>query len=234
MLAVRQVEAAYGKIKVLDGLSLAVPGGSVVALLGGNGTGKSTALKAIAGLVSPTAGEIVFDGRRIDGRSAHEVVRMGLSLVPQGKDVFPQLTVEENLLMGGFIHRRDRHGLAVELERVQAIFPVLATRRRQAAGTLSGGEQQMLAIGRALMSRPKFLMLDEPSAALAPRVVEEISRVIRQIHRQGVTILLVEQNVAMALALAEYAYVLRDGRVAFEERAVRLLDTDLLKTYYLG
>ena len=234
MLTVRQVEAAYGKIKVLDGLSFTVPSGSVVALLGGHGTGKSTALKAIAGLLAPTAGEIEFDAVRIDGRPAHQVVRMGVCLVPQGKDVFPQLTVEENLMMGGFVRRRDRRGLAADLERVHATFPVLAARRRQAAGTLSGGEQQMLAIGRALMSRPKFLMLDEPSAALAPRVVEEISRVIRDIHRQGVTILLVEQNVAMALAIADYAYVLRDGRIALAGRAERMLDTDLLKAYYLG
>jgi branched-chain amino acid transport system ATP-binding protein len=234
VLAVRRLEAAYGKIKVLDGLSLAVPAGSLVALLGGNGTGKSTALKAIAGLVPPTGGEIEFEAARIDGQPAHAVVRRGLSLVPQGKDVFPDLTVEENLFMGGFIRRGDRTGLHAALERVQATFPVLAARRRQLAGTLSGGEQQMLAIGRALMSGPRLLMLDEPSAALAPRVVEEIAGVIREIHRQGVTMLLVEQNVAMALELAEYAYVLRDGRVALEDRTDRLGNADLLRTYYLS
>ena len=234
MLAVRRLEAAYGRSKVLDGLSLTVGAGSLVALLGGNGTGKSTALKTIAGLLSPMAGEIQFENTRIDGLPPHQVVRRGLCLVPQGKDVFPQLTVEENLMMGGFIRRGDRRGLAADLERVHTIFPILGARRRQPAGTLSGGEQQMLAIGRALMSRPKFLMLDEPSAALAPRVVEAISRIIQEIHRQGVTILLVEQNVALALALAQYAYVLRDGRIVLEGRAERLLDTDLLKSYYLG
>ena len=234
MLTVSRVEAAYGKIKVLDGLTFTVPSGSLVALLGGNGTGKSTALKAIAGLLAPTAGEIEFGAVRIDGRPAHQVVRLGLCLVPQGKEVFPLLTVEENLLMGGFVRRRDRRGLAADLERVRATFPILAARRRQAAGTLSGGEQQMLAIGRALMARPKFLMLDEPSAALAPRVVEEIARVIQAIHRQGVTVLLVEQNVGMALAIADYAYVLRDGRIALAELAERLRDTALLKAYYLG
>ncbi len=234
MLAVREVAAGYGKLRVLDGLSLTVPRGGLVALLGGNGTGKSTALRAIAGLLAPTAGAIEFEGVRIDGLPAHEVVRRGLCLVPQGKDVFPRLTVEENLLMGGFIHRRDRQALARELERIHATFPILERRRRQPAGTLSGGEQQMLAIGRGLMSRPQLLMLDEPSAALAPRVVDEISQVIQELHRQGLTILLVEQNVGMALAIAEYAYVLRDGRVALEERAERLLDTDLLTSYYLS
>jgi len=234
VLAVREVAAGYGKLRVLDGLSLTVPRGGLVALLGGNGTGKSTALRAIAGLLAPTAGTIELEGVRIDGLPAHEVVRRGLCLVPQGKDVFPRLTVEENLLMGGFIHRRDRRALARELERIHATFPILERRRRQPAGTLSGGEQQMLAIGRGLMSRPQLLMLDEPSAALAPRVVDEISQVIQELHRQGLTILLVEQNVGMALAIAEYAYVLRDGRVALEERAERLLDTDLLTSYYLS
>lgn len=234
MLVVRGLDAAYGKLKVLHGVSLTVRAGSVVALLGGNGTGKSTALKTIAGLLPPTAGEIEFDHARIEGLAAHEVARRGLCLVPQGKDVFPQLTVQENLMMGGYTRRRDRPGLAADLERVYTTFRVLGGRRRQPAGTLSGGEQQMLAIGRALMSRPKFLMLDEPSAALAPRVVEEISRVIQEVHQQGVTLLLVEQNVAMALTIAEHVYVLRDGRIALEERADHLRDTDLLRSYYLG
>ena len=234
MLRVRGLEAAYGKLQVLRGVSLTVRAGSVAALLGGNGTGKSTALKTIAGLLRPSAGEIEFDGARIEGLAAHQVVRRGLSLVPQGKDVFPRLTVHENLMMGGFVRRGDRPGLAMDLERVYATFPMLAARRRQPAGTLSGGEQQMLAIGRALMARPKCLMLDEPSAALAPRAVDEVARVIEAVHRQGVTLLLVEQNVAMALALAEYAYVMRDGRIALEERTERLRNTDLLRVYYLG
>ena len=234
MLAVSDLEAGYGRLRVLHGLSLRVPAGALVALLGGNGTGKSTALKALAGLLRPTAGTIELDGRRIDGLPVHEVARHGLALVPQGKDVFPLLTVEENLLMGGFLRRRDRRGLGADLERAYGTFPALAGRRRQLAGTLSGGEQQMLAMARALMSRPKFLMLDEPSAALAPRVVEQIGGHIREIHRQGLTLLLVEQNVALALALAEHAYVLRDGRVALEERAERLRGTDVLRSYYLG
>jgi len=234
VLSVRGLEAGYGTLKVLQGVSLTVRAGSVAALLGGNGTGKSTALKTIAGLLRPSAGEVEFDGARIDGLAAHQVVRRGLCLVPQGKDVFPQLTVDENLLMGGFVRRGDRAGLATDLERIYTTFPALAGRRRQPAGTLSGGEQQMLAIGRALMSRPRCLMLDEPSAALAPRMVDEVARVIEAVHRQGMTLLLVEQNVAMALALAEDAYVMRDGRIALAERAERLRNTDLLRSYYLG
>jgi branched-chain amino acid transport system ATP-binding protein len=234
VLSVRGLEGGYGKLKVLRGVSLTVRAGSVAALLGGNGTGKSTALRTIAGLLRPSAGEVELDGARIDGLAAHQVVRRGLCLVPQGKDVFPQLTVHENLLMGGFVRRGDRPGLAADLERAYATFPVLAERRRQHAGTLSGGEQQMLAIGRALMSRPRCLMLDEPSAALAPRMVDEVARVIEAVHRQGMTLLLVEQNVAMALALAEDAYVMRDGRIALAERTERLRNTDLLRSYYLG
>jgi branched-chain amino acid transport system ATP-binding protein len=234
VLSVRGLEGGYGKLKVLRGVSLTVRAGSVAALLGGNGTGKSTALRTIAGLLRPSAGEVELDGVRIDGLAAHQVVRRGLCLVPQGKDVFPQLTVHENLLMGGFVRRGDRRGLAADVEHAYATFPALAERRRQHAGTLSGGEQQMLAIGRALMSRPRCLMLDEPSAALAPRMVDEVARIIEAVHRQGMTLLLVEQNVAMALALAEDAYVMRDGRIALAERTERLRNTDLLRAYYLG
>ena len=169
MLTISALEAGYGKTKILDGLSFQVETGAIVALLGGNGTGKSTALKTIAGLLAPSGGSIDFDGRRIDGLPAHRIVRRGLALVPQGKDVFPLLSVEENLKIGGFVRRSDPRGLLADLGRMYETFPILASRRRQTAGTLSGGEQQMLAIARALMSRPSFLMLDEPSAALAPK-----------------------------------------------------------------
>ena len=234
MLTISALEAGYGKTKILDGLSFQVETGAIVALLGGNGTGKSTALKTIAGLLAPSGGSIDFDGRRIDGLPAHRIVRRGLALVPQGKDVFPLLSVEENLKIGGFVRRADPRGLLADLGRMYETFPILASRRRQTAGTLSGGEQQMLAIARALMSRPSFLMLDEPSAALAPKAVDAVAHVIRDIHGQGLTILLVEQNVGMALALARYVYVLRDGRIALEEHAERLRDPAILKAYYLG
>ncbi len=234
MLTISALEAGYGKTKILDGLSFQVETGAIVALLGGNGTGKSTALKTIAGLLAPSGGSIDFDGRRIDGLSAHLIVRRGLALVPQGKDVFPLLSVEENLKIGGFVRRTDPRGLLADLGRMYETFSILASRRRQTAGTLSGGEQQMPAIARALMSRPSFLMLDEPSAALAPKAVEAVANVIRDIHGQGLTILLVEQNVGMALALARYVYVLRDGRIALEEHAERLRDPAILKAYYLG
>ena len=234
MLTISALDAGYGKTKILDGLSFQVETGAIVALLGGNGTGKSTALKTIAGLLAPSGGSIDFDGRRIDGLPAHLIVRRGLALVPQGKDVFPLLSVEENLKIGGFVRRTDPRGLLADLGRMYETFPILASRRRQTAGTLSGGEQQMLAIARALMSRPSFLMLDEPSAALAPKAVDAVANVIRDIHGQGLTILLVEQNVGMALALARYVYVLRDGRIALEEHAERLRDPAILKAYYLG
>lgn len=234
MLTVDRIHAGYGKSRVLDGVSLEVPAGTLVALLGGNGTGKSTLLKAIVGLVGLTSGQVRFDGARIDGCPTNRMIGMGMGLVPQGKEVFAGLSVEENLLMGAYHRRRNRTGVADDLERSYVQFPRLRDRRRVAAGLLSGGERQMLTMARALMARPKFLMLDEPSAALAPKMIEEIGRSILRLREQGMTMLLVEQNVSVALELAEKLYVLRDGRIALERRVEPGMDFDELKSYYLG
>lgn len=234
MLTVDRLFAGYGKSQILNGVSLEVPAGRLVALLGGNGTGKSTALKAIVGLVKPSAGEIRFDGRRIDSLRPDRMIGLGLSLVPQGKEVFAAMSVDENLIMGAFHRRRDRVGIADDLERCYAQFPRLAERRRAPAGTLSGGERQMLSIGRALMARPRLLLLDEPSAALAPKAIAEIADVIRRLKSAGMTILLVEQNVSLALDLAEHLYIVRDGRIALERPVSGDLDFDELRSFYLG
>lgn len=234
MLSVDDVHAGYGKGQVLNGVSLAVPAGQLVALLGGNGTGKSTLLKAIVGLVVPTSGTISFDGARIEGRPTSGMIHLGLGLVPQGKDVFGALSVEENLLMGAYHRRGDRAGIAEDLERRYAQFPRLRERRRASAAVLSGGERQMLAIGRALMARPRFLMLDEPSAALAPQTIEEVVDAILRLKEEGMTMLLVEQNVAVALDLAERLYILRDGRIALERAVEPGIDFEDLRSYYLG
>lgn len=235
MLALRNVTAGYGKAQILNGLSLEVPEGRIIALLGGNGTGKSTALKVAAGLLTPTGGEVEFDGRRIDGTRASKVIERGLCLVPQGKEVFAAMSVEENLVMGAYHRRGDRAGIRADLEERYRQFPALRRLRGRAAGNLSGGERQMLSIARALMARPRLLMLDEPSAALAPRVVQEIAEIVLTLNEEGLTILLVEQNVAMAMAVAEHLYIVRDGRVAFD-RPIEPGDenTDDLKAFYLG
>jgi branched-chain amino acid transport system ATP-binding protein len=234
VLKVDNIRAGYGKIQVLDGVSLDVPAGGLVALLGGNGTGKSTVLKTVAGLLPASAGTVWFDGARIDRLPADRVVRRGLCLVPQGKDVFAQMTVQENLMMGGFVHRSASARLKERLEEAYALFPRLAEFRRRPAGILSGGERQMLSIGRALMAEPKLLMLDEPSAALAPRVVEEITGVVRDLNRRGLTILLVEQNVGLALEVAQHLYIIREGRIALEKAVDPASDLEELKQYYLG
>lgn len=234
MLTVDRLFAGYGKSQILNGVSLEVPAGRLVALLGGNGTGKSTTLKAIVGLVKPSAGEIRFDGRRIDSLRPDRMIGLGLCLVPQGKEVFAAMSVDENLIMGAFHRRRDRVGIADDLERCYAQFPRLGERRRAPAGTLSGGERQMLSIGRALMARPKLLLLDEPSAALAPKAIAEIADAIRRLKTAGMTILLVEQNVSLALDLAEHLYIVRDGRIALERPVSGDLDFDELRSFYLG
>ncbi len=234
MLSVENISAGYGKSQILTGISLEVPAGKLVALLGGNGTGKSTTLKAIAGLVRVSAGEIRFDGKRIDGMRPDRMIGLGLCMVPQGKDVFPAMSVEENLIMGAFHRRSDRTGIAEDLERCYVQFPHLGERRRAPGGALSGGERQMLAIGRALMARPRFLMLDEPSAALAPRAVAEVADAIRRLKESGMTILLVEQNVSVALELATYLYIVRDGHIAFERPVDGELDFEELRSFYLG
>ena len=205
----------------------------MVALLGGNGTGKSTLLKAISALIHPWSGTITFDGAPIDGLRPHQIVRRGLVQVTQGKEAYPGMTIEDNLKIGAFIHN-DRAAQARNLERVFDFFPVLKERRRQLSATLSGGELQMLCIGRGLMSEPKMIMLDEPSSALAPQVVLDIFRIISRICKDGMTMLLVEQNVRMALLLAEYGYVIKDGIIHMEGLARDLIDDDNLRLSYLG
>jgi branched-chain amino acid transport system ATP-binding protein len=233
MLELDRVEAGYGTVQILNGVSLKVEAGQIAALLGGNGTGKSTLLKTVSGLLKPWRGAIRFDGERIDGQRPDRIVRRGLVQVTQGKEAYPGMTVEENLRLGAYlIGSQTRVRRSFDL--VYDFFPRLAERRRQLAATLSGGELQMLCIGRGLMSQPRMMLLDEPSAALAPQVVLDIFRTIARICKDGMTLLLVEQNVRMALLLAEYAYVLRDGAVALEGKAEALIDDDALRHSYLG
>ena len=233
MFKVDVVEAGYGKVQILNGITLKVKRGQIVALLGGNGTGKSTLLKAISALIHPWSGAITFDGERIDGLRPHQIVRRGLVQVTQGKEAYPGMTIEDNLKIGAFICN-DRAAEARNLERVFDFFPVLKERRRQLSATLSGGELQMLCIGRGLMSEPKMIMLDEPSSALAPQVVLDIFHIINRICKEGTTMLLVEQNVRMALLLAEYGYVIRDGIIHMQGLARDLIDDDNLRLSYLG
>jgi len=233
MLTLEGVHAGYADVAVLRGVSLDVRPREVVALVGANGAGKTTTLRTISGLIRPTAGTIRFEGARIDGRPPHEIVGRGLLQVPEGRKIFPSLTVLENLDLGAYLPAAK----AVRAETrgdVFALFPVLADRRRQLAGTLSGGEQQMLAIGRSLMGRPRLLMLDEPSLGLAPLVVDRIFEVIRTINTQAISVLLVEQNVRRSLALADRAFVLEQGTVALAGRGRELLERDDVKTAYLG
>jgi len=233
LLSVEGIETFYGGIQALKGVSLAVPEGSIVTLLGANGAGKSTTLKSISGLVPPARGTVTFSGRRIDGLPSEKIVRLGISHVPEGRELFPELTVLENLKMGAYT-RTDRRAVGRGLERVQAHFPILAERRLQLAGTLSGGEQQMLAIGRALMAEPRLMLLDEPSLGLAPMLVEEIFRIIREIHDHGTTVLLVEQNANKALSIADYGYVLETGSVSLAGDSRQLLRDDHVRRSYLG
>ena len=233
MLTINNVETYYGNIRALKGVSLTVPEGSTVTLLGANGAGKSTTLKTISGLVPAASGTIEFMNQRIDRLAPERIVRLGISHVPEGREVFKELTVAENLKMGAYT-RRDKREITASYEMVYTLYPVLQERRLQLAGTLSGGEQQMLAIGRALMGRPKLLLLDEPSLGLAPKLVEEIFSIIQRINREGVTVLLVEQNANKALGIAEYGYVLETGRIALEDQAASLLRNDHVRRSYLG
>ena len=233
LLTVDGIETFYGGIQALKGVSLVVREGSIVTLLGANGAGKSTTLKSISGLVPPARGTVSFSGQRIDGLPSEQIVRLGISHVPEGRELFPELTVLENLKMGAYIHT-DKRAVARGLERVQAHFPILAERRLQLAGTLSGGEQQMLAIGRALMAEPRLMLLDEPSLGLAPMLVEEIFRIIREIHDRGTTVLLVEQNANKALSIADYGYVLETGTVSLAGESRQLLRDDHVRRSYLG
>jgi branched-chain amino acid transport system ATP-binding protein len=235
LLDVRDLRVAYATgVLALQGVSLRIGAGEMVALVGANGAGKSTLLKAIAGLVSPQAGEIWFDGTRADAVEAPDRVRLGIALVPEGRRLFARLTVAENLTLGSATNADPAHRREM-LERVFELFPRLSERARQRAGTLSGGEGQMLAIARALMSRPRFLMLDEPSLGIMPRLIETIMDVLRRLHaREGLTMLLVEQNVPSALGLADRGYVLQTGRVVMEDTSATLLGSELVRKAYLG
>jgi branched-chain amino acid transport system ATP-binding protein len=232
-LSLEDVVVRYGRAEALKGISLEVPDGAIVALIGGNGAGKTTALRAISGLVPLGAGRITLDGQRLDRRSPAEIVRVGVGHAPEGRRVFPRLTVLDNLKTGAYL-RRDRQAVARDLEEVFARFPILQTRRQQLAGTLSGGEQQMLAIGRALMARPRVLLLDEPSLGLAPQMIREIWRAIADIHRRGTTILVVEQYARMALRYSTIGYVLETGRLVLSGPSPTLLEHPAVKAAYLG
>ena len=234
LLTVSNVETYYGPIMALRGVSFGVPAGSIVTILGANGAGKTTILKTVSGVMDPQKGTVNLEGRPIHGLDPDRVARLGLSHVPEGREVFPFLTVRENLRMGAYT-RRDTDQVAKDLEMVVEYFPVLAARAEQRAGSLSGGEQQMLAIGRALMARPKVMLLDEPSLGLAPKLVKEIFEIIRRINRErGVTVLVVEQNANIALHTADYGYVLELGRIVMEDTCERLLLKDDIREFYLG
>lgn len=229
----KDVYVHYHKVAALKGVSMEVRERDIVTLIGANGAGKSTTLRAISGLTPPSSGEIWFDGQRIDGLSAERVVRLGIAHVPEGRRLFRELTVLENLYVGAYL-RRDNDSIARDLDEVFGHFPLLAERRRKMAKTLSGGEQQMLAIGRALMSAPKLLLLDEPSLGLSPVMVQEIAKIIVEINAKGVPVILVEQNAELALRLARYGYVLETGRVALEGEAGYLHEHEHVKKAYLG
>ncbi len=233
MLKINNMTAHYGNIQALKGISLEVPEGQIVTILGANGAGKSTTLRSISGIVPITGGEVEFMGQRIDNIPPEKIVRAGISQVPEGRELFPELTVAENLRMGAYTLRGNKK-IEEHLERVQSHFPILAERRNQHAGTLSGGEQQMLAIGRSLMCEPKLLMLDEPSLGLAPLFVKEIFEIISEIHKAGITILLVEQNANKALQIADYGYVLETGSIGLQDQASNLLSNDHVRKAYLG
>jgi branched-chain amino acid transport system ATP-binding protein len=233
LLTLTDLHVHYGAIHALKGVSMSVEEGGIATLVGANGAGKSTTLRAISGLIPVSGGEIRFEGKPLGKLKPHEIVRVGISHVPEGRIVFANLTVLENLEMGAY-PRKDRAGIAADLKKIFQRFPRLEERRKQSAGTLSGGEQQMLAIGRALMARPRLLLMDEPSLGLAPILVREIFSVIRAIRAQGTTIVLVEQNARMALATADFGYVLETGVVRMSDRAQALLDSPFVQAAYLG
>ena len=233
MLKVHDIETCYGAIAALKGVSFQVERKSIVAILGPNGAGKSTIMRTLSGITPPIRGTIDFLGQRIERKPPEEIVRLGICQVPEGREVFPELTVKENLRMGAFI-RKDRKAIEEDMQQVETYFPALARRQKQLAGTLSGGEQQMLVIGRALMARPKLLLLDEPSMGLAPLAVEEIFRIITMINEAGTTILLVEQNAYMALHIATSGYVLENGKIVISGTASELLENNEISKAYLG
>jgi branched-chain amino acid transport system ATP-binding protein len=234
LLTVSNIETFYGPIMAIRGISFAVPKGQIVTILGANGAGKTTVLKTISGVMDPQKGSVTFDGREVQRMDPDKVMRLGLGHVPEGREVFPFLTVRENLQMGAYT-RKDADGVAQDMEMVFGYFPVLKERAEQRAGQLSGGEQQMLSISRALMGRPKMMLLDEPSLGLSPKLVKEIFEIIKRINRErGVTVLLVEQNANMALQTGDYGYVLEVGRIVMEDSCARLLEKEDIKEFYLG
>jgi branched-chain amino acid transport system ATP-binding protein len=233
MLKIKDLHVSYGGIKALRGVDLEVPDGKIVTLIGANGAGKSTTLRTISGLVKAESGSVTYDGKELLGLSINKILEQGIAQSPEGRRVFPNLTVLENLKIGGYL-RKDRDGIEKDIRWIYELFPRLEERHWQPAGTLSGGEQQMLAVGRALMSRPKLLMMDEPSLGLAPLVVQGIFDIIRTINRQGVTVLLIEQNANMALKIADYAYVLETGCITKSGTGAALLADESIKEAYLG
>ncbi len=234
LLSLDSLTVRYATVTALAGVSMDISKGTIAALIGANGAGKTSTMRAITGLVSPAQGRVVFDGQDLSGWPAHRIAGLGLRMVPEGRHVFPLMSVRDNLLMGAF-QRKDARGIASDLDKVCARFPRLKERWRQSAGTLSGGEQQMVALGRALMGRPRLLLLDEPSLGLAPMVVRDIARAIQEINREdGVTVLLVEQNSRMALKLSSYTWVLETGRVALEGKSADLMVDDRIRKLYLG
>jgi branched-chain amino acid transport system ATP-binding protein len=233
LLQVNNIHVHYGQVAALKGVSLEVGEADFVTLIGSNGAGKSTTLRTISGLNHPSAGEIIFDGEHIEHLSADKILKMGIAHVPEGRRVFKDLSVTENLLLGAFT-RGDKEGVKKDLSNTFDRFPRLRERRNQSAGTMSGGEQQMLSIGRALMSKPRVLLLDEPSLGLAPNIVQDIARILVEINSQGVSIILVEQNAELALGLARHGYVLETGKVALEGEAKSLKDNDHVRKAYLG
>ena len=233
MLSIKNIDVFYGNIQALRGISLEVEKGEIVSLIGANGAGKSTTLKAISGLIHPKNGSIDFEGTDITNKPAQDIVKLGISQVPEGRRTFARMTVMENLELGAYL-RKDKEGIKNSFDRVFERFPILGERRSQKAGTLSGGEQQMLAMGRALMSQPKLLLLDEPSMGLAPMLVQEIFNIIKTINEAGTTILLVEQNANMALSIADKAYVLETGQIVLSGTAQELQQSEEVRKAYLG
>ncbi|MGW2249687.1 ABC transporter ATP-binding protein [Kitasatospora sp. NPDC001660] len=233
LLEVEDLRVAYGKIEAVKGISFTVNQGEVTTLIGTNGAGKTTTLRTLSGLLRPTAGRIVFDGQDLATVPAHKIVSLGLAHSPEGRHIFPRMTIEENLLLGAFL-RSDTAGIAADVERAYTLFPILGERRKQAAGTLSGGEQQMLAMGRALMSQPKLLMLDEPSMGLSPLMMQKIMATIVELKASGTTILLVEQNAQAALSLSDRGYVMETGRIVLSGTGADLLHDESVRKAYLG
>jgi len=233
LLEVKDINVHYQKVQAITDISIQIDEGQIVTLIGANGAGKSTTLRTISGLKRATSGAIWFDGERIDQLAPEKIVRMGIAHVPEGRQVFPDLSVNENLLSGAYL-RKDREGIARDLDEVHEHFPILKERRNQKAKTLSGGEQQMVAIGRALMSNPRLILMDEPSLGLSPVLVQEVAKIIRDINKKGVPVILVEQNAELALNLAGYAYVLETGRITLEGKAKDLHENEHVRHAYLG